>query len=572
MKRYRWVEGGGSLVFYIILILVFVAPLLRLLTMSFSQVESQGLPAYALLLQDRRAGTALFNTLIIGLGATAVAVLLGTGLAVVVAYTNVRQKSLIEFLAVIPFIVPSYIITLAWTGLLQEQGMINQLLLAFSLPDINLYSLGGIILVMGLTNTPIVYLGVVNFLRKIPRELEWAARAGGYKTLDILWRISLPQALPAIASGGLLSFLATIDNFAVPAFLGISSGIPVLSTLIYEKAIGFGPSAFNEAAALSVVLSLLAVGGTLLEGRITRGQQSQESILPDREPRIILKDRGRSWLERITLGGLGLLNIVPLATMILSAFLKSYGAALTPANLTLKNFAAVFTNRSIYLAVGNSLFLAGLTCAVCLVGGTALAYLRVRKGSRAAILAEKCAALTYAVPGIVLALAMIFYWVEPLPGVKPGLYGTASLLVIAYITRYLVLQIKGSATTLGTINPDLEEAVRATGRSRLVCWCQVILPLLMRPALASTFLIFVSSLTELSLSSLLAGAGTKTIGLSIFSFQQAGDYQISAAMSTLVVILVIAAYLLIHYRPREKKKPLEVTREPVSGATQPAVS
>ena len=89
-------------------------------------------------------------------------------------------------------------------------------------------------------------------------------------------------------------------------------------------------------------------------------------------------------------------------------------------NLSLKNFAFVFTNRGVLAAVRNSILLALVTCGVCIVVGTAAAYMKVRRNSKGAVTMEKCASLTYAIPGIVLSLAMIFHWVEPLPGIRPG--------------------------------------------------------------------------------------------------------------------------------------------------------
>ena len=102
---------------------------------------------------------------------------------------------------------------------------------------------------------------------------------------------------------------------------------------------------------------------------------------------------------------------------------------------------------------------------------------------------------------------------------------------------------------LMSVNPELEEAVRACGRGKRALWQQVLLPMLVRPILSGSFLIFVSSLTELTLSSMLASAGTKTIGLTIFNFQQSGDYNLSAAMSAVIVVMVLVAL-----KPAEKKK------------------
>lgn len=542
------------LVFYSLLCFVFVAPVLRLCVMSFHGADGYSLANFITLFHDQRTWEAIKNTLIISVTSTIMAAFMGSFLAFVSAYTNIRHKKLLELLILMPFIIPSYIVTLSWSGLLLKQGHINTFVTSLGLAPLDLYSLTGIWVVLGFINIPVVYLSVVHMLRKIPAEMEWASRACGFTIWQTIWRIDLREVWPAIASGSLLAFLAAIDNFAVPAFLGISSGIPVLSTYIYEKAISFGPDAFPMAAALSVLLSCIAIGGTLLESCFVHSRSAMESIKEDFQPRIILNGSRRKILEWGAMGLLSILNFVPLADMILNAFLKNYGLAVTYSNISLRNFSFVFTNTGVLTAVRNSLILALVTCLVCIVIGTVLAFRQVRCHSLAAAIAEKCAALTYALPGIVLALAMIFQWTEPLPGVRPQLYGTIYILLFAYITRYLILQIKSSKTALNAINPELEDAVRASGGSMLSVWRYVLVPLLMRPVLSGSFLIFGLSLTELTLSSILASAGTKTIGLTIFSFQQAGDYSLSAAMSTVVVLLLLGGYMLAWATSLKKKE------------------
>ena len=458
------------------------------------------------------------------------------------AYTDLGHKRLLELLILLPFIIPSYIISLSWSGLLLPDGHINHWLGGMGFSPVNLYSKSGIIFVLGLVNMPVVYLNLIHFLRKIPKDLDWASRSCGFSAWETLWRIDLREALPAICSGALLAFLAAIDNFAVPAFLGISANITVLSTLIYGKTIGFGPTAFSSAAALSVILSALALGGTFVESSLHTEKTTLESIRESREPRVFLSPRARRLTEKGLLLVLGALDLVPLLDMMVNACLKTYGLPATRGNFSWENFQLVCTNTGVLDAISNSLFLAGITGLLCLVLGTAIAYWKLRKHSQVAALAERCAALLYALPGIVLALAEIFHWTEPLPHVRPEIYGTLGLLIIAYGTRYLVLQIKGSRNALLSINPELEDAVRSCGRGRLTLWKEVLLPLLLKPCLASTGLIFVSALTEVTLSSLLASAGTRTIGLAIFNFQQSGDYNLAAALSTVVVLLILGGY------------------------------
>ena len=99
----------------------------------------------------------------------------------------------------------------------------------------NIYSIGGILLVIGICNIPVVYMSVIHMLRRIPRDLEWASRACGFGLSYTLVHVDLVQVLPAIIAGGLLAFLSAIDNFSVPAFLGISSGIPCSAPIFMKK-------------------------------------------------------------------------------------------------------------------------------------------------------------------------------------------------------------------------------------------------------------------------------------------------------------------------------------------------
>ena len=292
----------------------------------------------------------------------------------------------------------------------------------------------------------------------------------------------------------------------------------------------------------------------LVEGIFGKKSSGMESIKEDYSVRIPLSSGKRKVLQYGVILFLCIINIVPLISMFTSAFQKNYGVKMTLDQFTTDNFIAILQNKGVLDAIRNSLMLACGCCIICIVIGTAIAYQKVRHPGRMITLVEKSASLTYAIPGIVLALSMIFHWVEPLPGIRPGIYGTISILMIAYVTRYLILQIKGSATAMLSIHPALEEAAAASGRSVFAVWGKILIPLLIRPVLSSTFMIFVSALTELTLSSMLAAAGTKTIGLMIFNFQQAGDYNLAAAMSVVIVVLVLTGYFLINHKNSEYKK------------------
>lgn len=533
-----------KIIFYLFILIFFIMPMIRLLLMSFKGQSGIGLSNYINVFSESRSIEAIKNTIIIGIFSNIISVILGAVFAFLVAYTNIKWKALIELLVLMPFIIPSYIITLSWSSLFTNTGVINTFLSSIGLGKIDIYTIPGIILVLGICNIPIVYMITINMLRKIPSELEWAAIASGYSKWQTLFKINLPQVMPAIMSGGILSFLAAIDNFAVPAFLGISSGIPVLSTYIYEKAIGFGPKAFNVAATLSIVLSLIAIIGTFLQGLLIKKNRSSDSIKEDYSVRIKFSKKVRMIIQGVILTFLLLINIVPIITMIMSSLQKAYGVKFSLSTISFKNYEFLLSNKRVMSSVVNSLVLASIATVICIVLGVIIAYIKVRKNSIAMKIGENVISLTYAIPGIVLALAMILHWTEPLPGFRPNIYGTIKILIIAYITRYLILQIKSGTTAISAVDLSLEEAARVSGASKIRLWCKIIIPLISKQVLASAFLMFVSAMTEVTLSSMLASVGTKTIGLTIFSFQQAGNYNVSAAMSTIIIVLVLIGYLL----------------------------
>lgn len=532
-----------SLAFAAAALVLFVLPMARLLLLSLQTGDGAWtLDQYAALLADRRAYAAIGNTLYISLAASAISAAGGVVTAFLVGYTNIRYKHVIEILVFLPFVIPAYVITLSWTGLTASSGALTLVLARLGLAPLDLYSVGGIIAMLGICHMSVVYATVIHTLRKLPLETGWAARASGCPVWRSLLRIDLPMVMPAVAGGTVLAFLADIDNFAVPAFLGISADIPVLSTYIYERIISFGPSSFTYGAVLSVVLALIALAASVLSVLLGRRQRVLESSREDLSVRVALAPAVRRTVELSSVVLLTLFSIVPCLYMAVSALLKGFVFSLDPAAMTLDNYRFAFTNEGIRDAALNSLFMAGTATVICLLAGTLIAYVLVRRKSRTALFLNQCAAMTYSVPGIVLALALIFYWNQPVPGLTTGLYGTYTIIIIGYVTRYMILQIKNSAAAFLYVAEASEQAARVAGSTWWRLWRRIILPQLLAPALSGAFFIFLSSLTELTMSSVMSSASTKTIGLAIFNLQQAGDYSLAAAVSAVIIFFVAAVF------------------------------
>lgn len=535
----------------------FVLPIAQLVLLSIKGEEGFTLHIYTELLQQERFWKTIRSTAVIVIGSTVLSLVLGLVAAWFMAYTDIRYKRLLHLMILLSFVLPSYVLTLSWSSFMGPQGMAASLLQWFD-PDAkpwSMYSTGGIIFVMGIHHFPLVYMFTAGVLKKIPRDLEWAAKAGGAGRIKTFTKVTLPLALPGITAGGLLVFLASLDNFGIPAFLGSPVHISVLSTLIYEEIIGFGPSAFARGASLSVILGLAAIVGTWLQWLTVRKSKTADTVIVDEKPRYFL-GRHRTWLSSLIWAGLIGITIVPLISMVSLSLRSSYGGSFRLQGLTLDNYRYIlFENPKIWQAISNSLLLSVTTLIVCLIIGTLFAYLRVRKPSKLNKVAELAISIPYTLPGIVFALSMILVWMQPIPGWNPGIYGTVTILFIAYICRFLILQIRAGVTAFIQIDASMEEAACVSGAGQWKKWRTILLPLLLPGLLSGALLVFLTALTELTVSALLYSSGSQTIGVTIFSFEQAGDTLYSTALSSLIVFLILTGaglLQLIQYLSRRK--------------------
>lgn len=520
----------------LLLLIVFIVPVIRLFWMSFKTKEGMSFHNYTSILMDASTWTMLQNTIIVVTGSTFIAVVLGVTVAWMMVYTDIRQKKVLQLFIILPFIIPSYIVTIAWTQFVGNIPFLN----------LNLYSYAGIIFVLGISHYPLVYLFTANVLKRIPKELEWAVRASGGGRWVAFRKVTLPLALPGVVGGGMIAFLTNLDNFGIPAFLGIPANITVLSTAIYQEVIGFGPSSFSRAATLSVILLVIALLGTGIQWLLLRKSKVSETAPVDHTPRFHL-GKGRGWVEVVVWLFVVGISIIPLLSMVKTSVIRAYGLPFKWEHVTLKHYQYVlFEYDKALQAIGTSVKLALITTIVCLLFGTMIAYFRTRNHSRMMRLVEGSIGLPYALPGMVLALAMIFMWMQPIPGWNPGIYGSIWILFIAYSTRFMILQVRGSMTAMSQVSVDLEEAAHVFGAGTFVKWKSILIPLLFGGMMSGAFLVLLTALTELTVSSLLWSSGTETIGVIIFNFEQAGYTTHSTAFSIILLIMMLLLAMIVY--------------------------
>ncbi|MDR1625915.1 MAG: iron ABC transporter permease [Spirochaetia bacterium] len=535
---------------------VFILPVLRLVQTSFIAEGQFSLEAYGNVLARPATWRAVGNSLFIGITSTLGAFTLGTALAWLAAYTDIMFAGAIRFLAFLPYILPSYSMALAWRLFCAPGGAAAAVfaLLPGSPAPPNIYGYGGIIFLHILTSFPPVFLLMASALRRVPRDMEWAARTAGVKSFRVFWHINLPLIAPACMGAATLGFLSIIDNFGIPAILGIPAGIPVLPTYIYEQIAGLGSAVFPQAAVLSLLLIAMSLPGPLLQKLLFRPSTDIEAVLPDTSPRVFL-GKLRLPVSLCAVGLLFFLSVIPVCFMAGTALKQAMGLPLSADNFTLKNFSFVLLeNLKSRRAIFNSAWLAAACALLCVAAGTALAVSLAKRKSPWPRIVETMIQIPYSVPGIVLSLCMILFWMQPLPGFFPGVYGSSKILLIVYLTRFLVVQTKASYSAVAGFDRGLEEAAQASGASALTGWIKIILPLLLPGILSGAIMVCTGVLTELTLSSLLWSAGSETIGAAILNFEQAGALKYSSALSSVVCLAVILLFFLSQLPGRYKLK------------------
>lgn len=538
-------SGGSILLAGLAVYIVAVAiwPLARLFVEALAPGEDGG--ALGLLREQWRSVStlrALRNTVEVSVLSTVLSVALGTAAAAVVMLSDIRARSAVVFILLLPLLIPSQITALAWIELTGPSSpLLGALGLALEAGSTNpLYSKWGIILVMGIEHVGLVFLAVRAGLYALPRDLVEAARLGGARPLRIVRSVLLPLALPSILSGATLAFVASIGNFGVPALLGIPGRYTVLTTLIYQRLQGFGPSVLGEVAAISLTLTALAALSLCLRAFFARryGGRIERSALPV-EPFALAS--ARIPVELAVWVMLLLISVLPLIALVFTALLPALGVPLGVDTATLGNFRFVlFGYEAAQRAFANSFVLGATAAAVSAIAVLPLAYFAVIEKNRVARILDLLVDAPYAVPGTVLSIAMILVFLPPLPVIGVSIYNTGWIILVAYLARFLALAARPAMATMEALDPLLDEAARVSG-ARIVRRLQAIILPVVAPSLAAGgLLIFMQAFNELTVSALLWSSGWETLGVVVFFLHREGNSTAAAALATLSLIVTLS--------------------------------
>lgn len=480
-----------------------------------------------------------------------VSVVLGVFFAFAVGLLKLKSRAALTFLILMPLIVPSQTMALAWIELF---GANSPILGAFGLAPAPgstnpLYSAGGIALVMGVEHMPLVFLATRASLGALPGDLVEAARILGIPPHRIGSGIVLPVVLPSVLAGALIAFTAAIGNFGVPALLGIPGRVSVLTTLIYQRLNGFGPSAAGQVAVLALVLAVIAGLALALRSLVMR-----RIAVPLPAGRPFEPSRRAPLAELLLWLAVLIISVAPLAALTMTALLPAIGVRFGLDTVSLAPFASILSSEAVRRAFVNSFTLSLFAAAVSVAVSVPFAYLVTRRPGPVLKTLDILVETPWVVPGTVVALGMILAFLPPLPLIGISLYGTMAILAVAYLARFLPLTLRPVTAAAATVDPALDEAARIAGAGLMRRLHAVFLPGVLPAAMAGAILVTMTAVNELTLSALLWSSGHETIGVMVFSLQYEGNSTAAAAVAVLSTLVVFAlaglATLFARFLPR----------------------
>ena len=479
----------------------------------------------------RPVAVALLHTLTVSGAATVLAAGLGVSMALLVARSDLPLRRFFACAWVAPLVIPAYVVGLAWLDAYTRAGLSDHL---SHLAANWVSGPFGVALLLGLQGAPLAYLIVLAALSSASiGELEDAARSAGRSPAGVLREVTLPLVKTAIAGSMLLVFVSSASDFGIPAILAIPAGFSTVTTLIYsDLSFAGGAGAISTAASLSGLLGLLAVALVLLTNRVSRiGHATRRGVgqLSSLRPLISL-GRLRPLIGALCGLFLVLTTFLPLVALFLTSVSPGFRMELWPGHWVAAAYGAALSGDNIS-ALGRSTLLAGVAAALVAFGGASIA-LYLRRAGRLASAAASVLAMPFALPGSVVAVAILIAW-------QRWLYGSLLIILLAYVARFAVIGVRTSAATLNGLADELVEAARASGANARRAGLDVIWPAL-RPGIVTSFaLVFLLGVHELTMSSLLYGPSTKTFAVQVLAAEEAGELALTAAMAVLVTAITV---------------------------------
>jgi iron(III) transport system permease protein len=462
-----------------------------------------------------------------------------------VARTDMPMRRTIRLLVTASFVTPPFLGAIAWELLAApNSGLINQLYREITGADqdvhlLNIYSFTGLVFVISCYTFPYVFVLIANALDRTPGDLEDASAIVGGNAWDTARHITIPLALPAALAGALVAFLQAMTLFGSPAILAMPAGFHTMTTKIWSL-FQFPPKPELAAAASLPLLVLTVI--LLRAEHMVLGRRGYSVVGgKNSEPRIVRLGRYRWVMLAATMIVLMCPVFLPYFALLNAAFSKVASHLVWFNNFTLQNVHFVFYELSAtQLALRNTFILGTLAATAGTILALVIAYVTARQVVTGYRVLGFLATAPVAIPGIVLGVGLFFTYTRP-PFV---LYGTLWILLIAFVTLSIPAAYQQLQSAFRAVHPELEEASRILGATRLHTLWQITAPLLRTSVIATWCFIFVAVIRELSAAIMLFTSETKVLSVLIYDLNESGDLAAIAVLGLLMLVLTLGIVAL----------------------------
>ena len=495
----------------------------------------------------------LLNSLLVSLATTFLAMVVGVVLAWLIVRTDLRWKSLIGGTILLPYILPSWTLSMAWLALFRHDGLLPysqgvlQHFTGLSVPDFWVYGPLPIIIVLSVHFFAYTYLLSAAGFATIDSSLEETAEIHGATQIQIIRQITVPLALPAIMSAFVLTFAASLGTFGVPYYLGRRVGFSVISTHLYGNMnMGRPGDAFVLATTVVLLSGIALYVNTQIIGKRRQyttmtGKGNRRSITP--------LGRWRSPLSLILVIFSLLVGVFPMLLLILQSLQRRLGDY-SFANFTLDPwiggagsidvvYSGVLRDPRVGQATMNTVVL-GLTVGIIsIILIPIIGYIVARgRGTRLSKLVEQLSFLPYIIPGVAFGAIYFTMWAVS-RGPIPALYGTLSLLILAAAVKRMPYAARAGIASMLQIGRELEEAAIIHGASWIASMRHVFLPLIRHGLFVGFILVFIHVLKDLSLMVMLVSPRTQVLTVSAMAFNDSGIEQLAYAIAVIIIAITL---------------------------------
>ena len=482
----------------------------------------------------------LLNTILLAGSVTLAAAVIAIPVAWLTACTDLRGKRLWMVLAALPLVLPSYVAAYVTMTILAPKGLLQQLLEPMTgierLPS--LIGFPGAFLVLTIISYPFILLTVrAAFLRMDPSLLE-AARSLGLSPRQAFIRVTLPYLRPSIVAGGLLVALYVVRDFGAVTMWQYST----FTRIIYNRYLSYK---LDAAAALALVVIGITIFILLLESR-SRGKARYErlstGVARQRRP---VKLGHWKWPAHLFLGALVFISLI-LPGLALLFWLWRGWQQQWSVQTFLGNGSLIDALVNLLQPAWNSFSVSLLAAFLAAMIALPVTILAVRSPSRLSRLIERLVYIGYALPGIVVALALVFFGIH----YASSFYQTLPMMLAAYVILFLPQAVGSQRTSLLQISPGLEEAARSLGKRPFAVFRKVTFPLALPGVVAGAALVFLTSMKELPATLILRPVGFSTLSSQVWSNINEAFFAKAAAPALLLLLLSSLPLALLTLRDK----------------------